>query len=44
MRHLRVELVVTEVERGVDGLEGLEIYVYFLLFPILREDSASINN
>lgn len=41
--HLCVELVVTEIEGGVDGLEGLEIYVHFLFFSILCEDGASIH-
>ena len=42
--HLSVELVVAEIERCVDGLEGLEIYVDFLLLPILCQNGASIHH
>ncbi|KAI3478310.1 hypothetical protein L1887_59786 [Cichorium endivia] len=41
---LCVELVVAEVERGVDGLEGLEGEVDLLLLALVCEDGAAVNH
>lgn len=37
----RVELVITEVRRGVDRLEWLRINVHFLLSSLLSNDGAA---
>ena len=39
-----MELVVTEVERGVDGLEGLEVDVDLLLLALVRDDGAAVDD
>lgn len=39
-----MELVVAQVERGVDRLEGLKINVHLLLFAIFCKDSSRIHN
>ena len=40
----RVELVITEVQRGVDRLERLKVNVHFLLFSLLSDDGAAVND
>ena len=40
----RVELVITEVQRGVDRLERLEVNVHFLLFTLLSDDGAAVDD
>lgn len=40
---LRVELVVAQVKRRVDRPERLEVDVHLTLFPILRENRATVN-
>ena len=42
--YLGVELVVAEVERGVDGLEGLKVNVHFLLLAVLRQHSTAVQH
>jgi hypothetical protein len=39
---LSVKLVVAEIERGVDGLEGLKVKVDFFLFALVSQDGATI--
>jgi len=39
-----VELVVAEVEGGVDRLERLEVDVNFLLFALFGHNRSAINN
>ena len=39
-----MEFVVAEIERSVDGLERLEIYINFLLFPFICDNSSAIDN
>ncbi len=41
---LGVELVITQVERGVDGLERLEIDVDLLLLALLGHDGTTVHN
>lgn len=38
-----MELVVTEIKRSVDGLEGLKVNIDFLFFPLISNNSATIN-
>ena len=38
-----VELVITQVKRGIYGLEGLEIDVHFLLLVVICEYRAAID-
>ena len=40
----RVELVITEVQRGVDRLERLKVNVHFLLFTLLSDDGAAVDD
>mmetsp|Transcript_10967 Transcript_10967/g.36026 ORF Transcript_10967/g.36026 Transcript_10967/m.36026 type:complete len:331 (+) Transcript_10967:801-1793(+) len=44
VQSLRVELVVTQIQRGVDRLEGLEIHVHFLLLPLVRQNCPRVND
>jgi hypothetical protein len=39
-----VEFVVAEVQGGVDGLEGLEVDVDFLLLAVVCHDSACVHD
>jgi hypothetical protein len=39
-----VELVVAQVERRVDGLEGLEVDVDLALLALCGEDLATVDN
>ena len=39
-----MELVIAEVEGGVDGLEGLEVNVRLLLLALLGHNCAAVNN
>ena len=41
---LRVELVVAQVERGVDGLERLEVYVELLLLAVVRQHRPGVDD
>ena len=41
---LRVELVITEVQRGVDRLERLKVNVHFLLFSLISDDGAAVDD
>lgn len=41
---LGVELVVTKVERGVDGLEGLEIDVNLALLALCGDDFTTVDD
>jgi hypothetical protein len=41
---LGVELVVAQVQRGVDGLERLEIDVHFLLFAVVCHHSPRVQH
>lgn len=41
---LGVELVVTKVERGVNGLEGLEINVNLALLALRRDDFTTVDD
>ena len=38
-----MELVVAEVEGGVDGLEGLKVNVDFLLLALLCHNGAAVD-
>lgn len=42
--HLGVELVVTQVERRVDGLERLEVEVHPLLLALIGHDSPAVDH
>ena len=42
--HLGVELVVAQVEGGVDRLEGLEVDVHLLLFVVVRQNCAAVDD
>ena len=39
-----VELVITKIKRGVDGLERLKINVDFLLLALLGDDGAAVDD
>lgn len=39
---LRVEFVVTQVKRGVDGLERLKIYIDLPFLPLRRDDFSTV--
>jgi hypothetical protein len=39
-----VELVVAQVERRVDGLEGFKIKVDLFLLALVGQDGATVNN
>ena len=39
-----MELVVAEVERGVDGLERLEVEVHSLLLALVRHDRPAVDH
>ena len=39
-----MELVITEVQRGVDRLERLKVNVHFLLFTLLSDDGAAVDD
>ena len=41
---LGVELVVAEVEGGVDGFERLEVNVNFLLLALVGDNSTAVDN
>jgi len=41
---LRVELVVAQVKRRVDGLEWLEVYVHLLLLALLCDNGAAVDD
>ena len=41
---LSVELVVTKVERGVDGLEGLEVNVNLALFSFRSDNFTTVDD
>lgn len=41
---LGMELVVTEVERGVDGLEGLKVNVDLALLALGGDDFTTVDN
>ena len=41
---LSVELVVAEVQGGVDGFEGLKIYIELLLLVVLRHDGPRVDD
>jgi len=41
---LRVELVVAQVQRRVDGLEWLEVYVHLLLLALLCDNCAAVDD
>ena len=41
---LGVKFVVAEVQRGVDGLEGLKVDVDFLLLALVRDDRAAVDD
>lgn len=42
--NLGVEFVVAEVERGVDGLEWLEIPAHLLFLTLLCDDRATVQH
>lgn len=42
--YLGVELVITEVQRGVDGFERLKVNVDFLLFAFFCHYGAAVNH
>mmetsp|Transcript_14226 Transcript_14226/g.24090 ORF Transcript_14226/g.24090 Transcript_14226/m.24090 type:complete len:221 (-) Transcript_14226:134-796(-) len=44
IQSLCVEFVVAEVQGGVDGLEGLEVDVDFLLLAVVCHDSACVHD
>jgi len=39
-----VKFVVAEVERGVDGLEGLKVDVYLALLPLIGDHRSAIDD
>ena len=39
-----MELVVTQVQGGVDGFEGLEIYVDFLFFTFFSDNGSTVDH
>ena len=39
-----VELIITEIQGGVDRFEWLEVNVDFLLLPFLCDDRATVND
>ena len=39
-----MELVVAQVERGVDGLERLKVDVDLLFLPLVRDDGPAVND
>ena len=41
---LGVELVVAQVQRGVDGTEGLKVHGDFLFLALIREDGATVHH
>ncbi len=43
-KSLGVELVVAEVERGVDGLEGLKVNIDLLLLAFLGQDFTTVDD
>lgn len=42
--HLRVELVVTQIQRCVDGFERLKVDVDFLFFPFVRYYGPAVHH
>mmetsp|Transcript_9829 Transcript_9829/g.18360 ORF Transcript_9829/g.18360 Transcript_9829/m.18360 type:complete len:233 (+) Transcript_9829:1300-1998(+) len=44
VKRFSMELVVTEIERGVNGLEGFKVDVHFLLFTIIRHNSTRVHD
>ena len=42
--YLGVKLVIAEVERRVDWLEGLEVPAHLLFLPLLGDDGAAVQN
>ena len=39
-----MELVVTEVQRGVDGFKRLKVYVDFLLFALVCHNGPTVHH
>ena len=39
-----MKFVVAEVQRGVDRLERLKVNVHFLLFTLLSDDGAAVDD
>ncbi|GIX66397.1 CPSF A subunit region protein [Babesia caballi] len=44
LQRLHVELVVAQVERGVDWLEGLEVQRDSLFLPVVRDDRSAVEH
>lgn len=44
VQRLGVELVVTQVERRVDGLEGLKVDIDLLLLAVVGHDRAAVDD
>ena len=39
-----MELVITEIQGSVDGPEGLEVNINFLLFSLIGDDGATVDD
>ena len=39
-----VELVITQIERGIDRLEGLKVDVHFLFLTFVSNDRSTVNH
>lgn len=44
LTYLCVKLVIAQVQRCIDWFKGLEVYVDFLLLPIISYNSSTVNN